>query len=318
MLMHPPKIALVLALHWVLGLAAIIPPVWAQRPADREDDADVRLPALVVDGAAEAARSRECAALQAQIDRWKMVRFGENEVLGGELAARLASRISELEYDCGLSDAQSQKLELAGRGDIKRFLDRLAEIGRDIASQRTHPDVAHAAAIVELNALDEWLGSGIFSTGSLFDKTLRGILPDGPEHDRYEETLKRKNVARYRRAVREWTLSLQRGLKLANSQCSELWELILAETSPPRRFGQSDFAMVYYQLSNVPEEKLRAILTDSQWKQVKVGISAGSNARALLGREGFEFAPDPVRPRAAQAPPPEPRPGDKPTAPGRR
>jgi hypothetical protein len=313
-----PKGSLVWTFALGIALAALSPQACAQQPPNRDDDADVKLPPVTVDRGAEAARSREWAAYQAQVDRWKTVRFGESSVLGGDLASKLAARIAEVEQSCALRDVERTKLELAGRGDIKRFLDRLEEIGREAGNQAIDPDLAQHRVTLELNTLDAWLAAGIFSKGSLYDKTLRGILPDGPDRALYEETLKRKNMARYRQAVREWSRTLQRGLKLSNRQCREISDLILAETVPPERFGQSDFAMVYYQLSSFPEDKLKPMLTDSQWKEVKQGIASWSHAKAFLNREGFEFARDALRPPTAQAPPSEPLPTSKPLAPERQ
>jgi hypothetical protein len=171
---------------------------------------------------------------------------------------------------------------------------------------------------LELDALDTRLAAGIFGEGSLFDKTLRSILRDVPQGQRYDQTVRRRNLARYGQAVREWTRSLQPGLKLSNRECVELSDLIVAGTQPPRRFGHSDYAMVYYQVSKVPEDKLKAILLERQWKELKQGIASWSDAKAFLNREGFEFEREPVRPQTAPALPSEPRPARKPLAPERR
>ena len=56
-------------------------------------------------------------------------------LVGGTDAARfrletiLAARVDKIARQCGLTEVQKKKLLLAGRGDIKRFFDRVGVEG---------------------------------------------------------------------------------------------------------------------------------------------------------------------------------------------
>jgi hypothetical protein len=87
----------------------------------------------------------------------------------------LALKIESIEKIYGLTDAQSQKLELAGRGDIKRFFDRVESCREDFPRQTQGGDVSHELAN-EICRFRSEVDSGSFDDGSLFTKTLRKVL----------------------------------------------------------------------------------------------------------------------------------------------
>jgi hypothetical protein len=63
-----------------------------------------------------------------QIEEWV---FGDNASMARRRAeSRLATQILDLDRACKLTDAQKTKLQLAGRGDIKRFFDCFEEFKR--------------------------------------------------------------------------------------------------------------------------------------------------------------------------------------------
>jgi hypothetical protein len=305
---HPPALLFGL-LAVAIALAAGGPRAFAQ--ADADQDGDVLR--IAADRVAEAVRARRWEAHLAQISRWKLTHFGANVAPVDDLAAKLAAQLAELEQECGLTDVQRKKLELAGRGDIKRFLDRLDNASRDWEAG----EVPHNVAL-ELAALDELLSTGIFGEGSLFDKILSTTLSNEPQRSLYQQSIARRNLIRYRDAVRASVRSLAPVLRLSNRQCGELSELILAETVPPLRFGQSDYAMVCYQLSKVPQEKVKAVVAETQWKDLSQHISAWADSKRFLNREGFDFARDWARARGRPVPRWVPLPAGQPPAPERR
>jgi hypothetical protein len=73
-----------------------------------------------------------------------------------------------------LTDAQRAKLRLAGRGDIKRFLDQVEERRQDFEKER-HNFRTGFAALQRLNPLAQIYREGAFGDGSLFAKTLSRI-----------------------------------------------------------------------------------------------------------------------------------------------
>jgi hypothetical protein len=89
-----------------------------------------------------------------------------------EMNRFLRQKIAETDLICGLSDQQKQKLQLAGRGDLKRLFDRIDEGRRKLLNA----DESEADAILQAlregaASLNEAVRSDPFEQGSLFSKT---------------------------------------------------------------------------------------------------------------------------------------------------
>jgi len=100
------------------------------------------------------------------------------------LEVQLRSRIVQIDRVCALTPAQTEKLRLAGRGDIHRFFERVEAIRLkiDAASewdaddlrtlmQRVVPLISDGRALRE-----EALDVNFFGAGSLFAKALHKVL----------------------------------------------------------------------------------------------------------------------------------------------
>ena len=59
---------------------------------------------------------------------------------------------------------------------------------------------------------------------------------------------------------------IDKALGLSDLQRGRLVELLEQETQPPQRFGQADFWYLMYQMTRLPEAKLKAILDEPQWR----------------------------------------------------
>jgi hypothetical protein len=106
-------------------------------------------------------------------------------LVGEDSAARPERHLEEIlltsirdaarEHD--LNAGQRRKLQLAGRGDIKRFFDRVEDRRRGFETERQRFQTG-LAALQRLNDLSEIYHKGPFGDGSLFAKTLRKIEDD--------------------------------------------------------------------------------------------------------------------------------------------
>lgn len=98
-----------------------------------------------------------------------------------ELKVVLRDAIERVDAACQLTPQQRKKLELAGRGDIQRFLDRVERLKaafQQNESIRTPEQFREWVTPLgrEIEALRRMLGDGVFGKKSLFDKTRNGIL----------------------------------------------------------------------------------------------------------------------------------------------
>ena len=206
------------------------------------------------------------------------------------LEKRLVSRISELQALYHLSEAQVEKLHLAGRGDIKRYADRLDSLVKGMTESE------NSGLAREMRDLER-TRDRLFDDGSLLSKTIVNTLSQ-EQLAQIEATIRQENMLLYRDAVKQAAHSLAGLANLSVLQTDELSKLILAETRPPRRFGRSDYALVMFQASTLSESKLEPIFLEDQWKVLKAHFKSWSDAEQFLKSEGFVFDDTPVSPSA--------------------
>jgi Leucine-rich repeat (LRR) protein len=94
------------------------------------------------------------------------------------LDSQLRSKIAVVDRTMHLTDAQREKLQLAGRGDIKHFIDRIEQDRRQFESVTDDALTEDLLAILTRTTrrLKEKLDSGLFDDGSLFTMTLNRSL----------------------------------------------------------------------------------------------------------------------------------------------
>ncbi|SRR5579883_3175661 len=106
-------------------------------------------------------------------DRWL---FGEprGRAPRRHLEEILLTRVRDAVRERGLTAEQRAKLEIAGRGDIKRFLDQVEDRRRTFDSHR-HDFRSGILVLTGLAPLSQDYQHGPFGEGSLFAKTLKKI-----------------------------------------------------------------------------------------------------------------------------------------------
>jgi hypothetical protein len=232
---------------------------------------------------------------------------GKDGSLAGHFDEILARRLDELAISCGLTEVQSKKLKLAGRGDIKRLLERIDTVV-DSSSPVTAGTIAETDA--ELRELRRAIDAP-FGKGSLFAKTLVTTL-SREQLDRIERALLGRNTAWYLSAVSDAVRNLALVADFDESQRQKLVRLIMSETKPPRRIGKSDHAFVMFQASKIPHARLKEIVQGDALRAIEERFASWSDFRPALENEGFVFAEGepsaPSRP-AALLPPPTGGPG---------
>jgi hypothetical protein len=190
----------------------------------------------------------------------------------------LSLQIELLDRECKLDEAQKKKLLLAGRGDAKRFYDRVDVLRRKF--QKVKNDQNKIGEIYqEIQPLQLVLNAGPFGEGSIFAKTLpRALKPE--QVTKYEEIDRERRRFRYGAKVDGFIARLDNSLGLTDEQRRKIRKVVLDETLPPRSFGQQDQQVVTLQVSKIPEAKLRPIFDEAQWKIV---------SRQLAQVKGLEF-----------------------------
>jgi hypothetical protein len=139
-------------------------------PADEDDDQPPR--PVVRLNANTAVMGRE------NFDRWLFADGRSEKARQRYLEVLLERRIEVVALAHKLADPQRMKLELAGRGDIKRFFDQV-EDRRDAFEIARKSYGTGVAALQRLDDLSRiYQRGGPFGAGSLFAKTLQKITND--------------------------------------------------------------------------------------------------------------------------------------------
>jgi len=196
------------------------------------------------------------------------------------LDLELAALIAEVDHVCTLTEAQKDKLQLMGRGDIKHFFDRYEPFKQKIQliDQGAHNFLEKWVEIQpELNALRTSARAGLFNDDSLFGKLLSSTLTAD------------QRALRHRAKIESAVNMLERhGIRLREEQRQELIALLKKQTKPFR--GSStpyEYYIMMYQLGRLPEEKLKPLFDDSQWIQVSRALVQAQRLAPSLKQQGL-------------------------------
>lgn len=236
-------------------------------PAEEPPEQDVELQNRIV--------------IDVTIDQWF---FGVDGDVGAartrkRFATFLQMWINGADRVCGLTEEQKKKLQLAGRGDIKRVFDRIKEI-----RQKSQLVGVRKFIDEEFEPLQrEFLGDGF--GGSLFNKTLRSTLT--PEQTaKYETAVGKRRTADHQAAIRSGIDLLNNHMGLGTRRCEKLVQLLLENMKPSRRIGQQ-FTVVLIQLARLPEAKLRPIFDDDEWRELNGHLQRARKSEQSLKDGGY-------------------------------
>jgi hypothetical protein len=186
---------------------------------------------------------------------------------------------------CVLSDAQRKKLQLAGRGDIKRFFDHVEESRKQIH----HEPIGRAELMLILQEFQRRPPNSrpdLFGESSLFSKTLKNTL-SADQFARYQKVT-RDEIAAHHRSTIKWVVgNMDTTLRLSQEQHRRLEVLLVEETQPPKRFGEYDYYGVLFQMSLLSPKKLRRIFDDEQWGKLTLQFGEAARLGPMLKEGGF-------------------------------
>jgi hypothetical protein len=268
------KLAPLLSGMLLTGLALLCPVGDSPRVFAALDDEE---PAPVQD----VVRDRFHFDVVRQIDAWL---FGGNASEGlQQISAKLTVQVDEIDRAAGLTEAQKQKLLLAASGDLKRFLDDVADLRLKYAATSSDQNAMRQIA-QEIQPLQK-KSSGLFGDSSLFAKTLRTTLSE-EQRKKYKAVIDARQRFRYQATVEAAMLRLQRLVPLRDEQRQAIVKLALEETRPPSEFGQFDYQVVIFQLAYLPQKKLRGLLDERQWQLLQTQLAEGRGYKQRLVQAG--------------------------------
>jgi hypothetical protein len=189
---------------------------------------------------------------------------------------QLTVQMEDIDRACSLTDAQRKKLQLAGRGDMKRFFDRYEQLRWK--SQVIEHNVQNLQEMQrEANHLRRSLmNEGLFLEHSLLVKSLRTTLTN-EQLTRYEVKALKGRALRHHESVLEAVAFLKRSFEnsvaargldivLREDQRQNLITLVTHETKPSRQLSQSEAQFLLWQFSRLSQEKVKPLFDQDQWE----------------------------------------------------
>lgn len=260
-------------LHWVwfLGVLCGLMPLAMTSRAAAQDEAQAEEEELVIDDGFELAESN--------FDQWV---FGAQHSDHGlkRIESLLSLKVAAIKRVCDLTEDQVAKLELAGQGDIKRFYDEVAVVRAKFMKVRRNRNAINNI-FLEIRPLQARLHAGLFEQTSFFRKVLKRLLTD-EQSSRYEQADWEQTQYRYNARLSLVVSMMERTMPLRAEQREQFIQVLKEETKPPYAFGQYDYYVVLYQLAKIPDQKLKPIFDDAQWKVLKEFAAEGQGMEASL------------------------------------
>lgn len=210
--------------------------------------------------------------------------FGTRQGQSGLARAQtsLELQIAVVERIGNLSDEQKEKLELAGLGDLHRFFSRFETLNRDTPTGQITME-QYQKMWQQAQPLQTRFRAGLHGRGSLFQKTLRNALSD-EQISKFQKIDADRRRREYAAIVRATVAQIERAVPLTADQRTRLIELVLTRTEPPEVYGESHYQyyVVLLNMSKLPEEELRPIFLDNEWKLMDAILRRGQIAEAQL------------------------------------
>jgi hypothetical protein len=215
--------------------------------------------------------------------------FGNVRTLNGgrdRLESLLSIQIDEIDRACRLSPAQRAKLRLAGRGDIKRFDDLIAEKRKEWQVARTD-QFKFNDFIQKAQPLRMTYTTGLFGDSSFFAKVVKTTL--GPSQAAALDAAQgERRTFRHQAMVDRVVSMLDNVAGLTSGQRRRLTTVLREKTRPARKTSPYEYQVILYQAGKLPEGVLRPIFTAAQWERVDRQLSLQSrNLEQILTRYGL-------------------------------
>ena len=245
--------------------------------------------------------------IDANIDAWLFGNQRGNDNGRQKVELALKAKVEEVVRAVNLTEAQKQKLLLAGEGDIRRFVDRVD----DIKFKYQATDFRGGGwnrIFQEVQPLKNELHRGLFGNDSLFAKTLTKTLTAG-QSEHYEGAVRERRLFQHRARVEMTVVRLGTYLGLREEQRKQLSRLLLEKTPPLPALTQPDHDhfVELVLMSRLPENDLKPIFEAVQWRELQRLFRRVPQVMPMLRQEGIML--DEFRPQHTNAPSAEKRGG---------
>lgn len=219
-----------------------------------------------------------------QVDQWVFSGCRNAQEGRKRIDSQLKMRMNEINRICKLSSEQKQKLQLIASGDMQRFFDDFEAVRTKVLKNQNDRNGVNNIW-QDISPLQQKFNAGLFDDQSLFAKSIRGTLDD-QQREAFDRAALARRQFLFEAQVGAMVGMLERRMPLADAQRRQFIKLIL-DAGPPHKFGQYDQHVVWYFASRIPEETLRPLFDDLQWKVLKQQLDQSAGLEQVLRRERY-------------------------------
>ena len=202
-----------------------------------------------------------------------------------KLETQFKLQVDEISRVAKLSDAQKKKLELAARGDMKRFFDLVEDKRRSFQLVKNDQNKFNEF-YQELHPLQLKINAGLYDDDSFYAKTVKRTL-DPDQCVSYDQVVRERQLYRYRAQVNLVVTNLDNTIGFRAEQRRQIAKIIMEQTRPPKKHGQYDNYVVLYQLSKLPEARLKPFFKEPQWLTFKRQLDNARGLEQFLTTQGI-------------------------------
>lgn len=223
-----------------------------------------------------------------QFDAW-IFQGGSNreQSTREQLDGHFVQELRRINQVVELEETQMTRLRLAGRGDVKRFFDRVETARRKFLEiqpklERNNLNDAYQLAM----PLQQELAAGLFGPKSLFQKTISSTLDDH-QLEAWQREIERADRLRAERAIKMTIAQMQRQVPMTADQRSKLSDLLIAKVSGMKTNDQYAQYLIQFRMSEIPRETFAGIFDGEQMKAIDRSIQQGRAMGAMVRQRGL-------------------------------
>lgn len=201
---------------------------------------------------------------RATFESWVFQRDGSLSEGLRSLEAEFDRVLRGVKSSAELSSLEEEQLKLAGKGDIKRFVDLVYQTYIPIAGRDLSDDLFDDAWEKTL-PLQKRLNNGLFEEGSLFQKVLMRVLSE--EEKQAWSDARAERWAREKRIIVDAFISrFERSVPLIQRQREKLQEILVNQTFNIRNMDENGIYVIQYVFSKIDEEICKELFDEEQLK----------------------------------------------------
>jgi hypothetical protein len=222
-----------------------------------------------------------------QFDSWIFQGTLNRDQAKTTLESRIDLEITRISQTVSLTEEQKERLKLAGRGDIKRFYDRVEKARQKFLSmgeqwEQNRINEAYQLAV----PLQQELRNGLFGETSLLQKVVVSTV-DEEQAEAMRQEAERQMRLRKESAVKVFVANLGRQVPLTSAQRTKLTDLLLEKMKSIGREDAYIYYLVSYRLSEVPRDSYSTMFDEMQLKAIDQATRQGKGMKAMLKQQGL-------------------------------